>query len=233
MTNPLAQSETWDTVADAYVAELLPMFEEFARAALRSVPPVGKVLDVACGPGSLARQAVAHGAQVTALDFSSTMLGLLRTLPGGDRVETRLGDAAALPFGDEEFDAAYLMFALMFVPDRAAVLAELHRVVRPDGGVVIATWVPVEEDPGLAQLYGTLGALLDQPANRSWVWSTPEECRAELAAAGFADVEVQRKNHVWRHESAGEAIRFAATTAAPHGPVEIGMRALLTTGRRG
>jgi ubiquinone/menaquinone biosynthesis C-methylase UbiE len=96
------------------------------------------VLDVACGTGIVARTAadlVAPGGAVVGLDVNEAML----TVAGRVRpdIDWRQGDATALPFDDESFDAALCQMALMFFPDRAKALAEMRRVVRVGGTVAI------------------------------------------------------------------------------------------------
>jgi SAM-dependent methyltransferase len=103
-----------------------------------------RVLDVACGTGVIARLAAdqvgADGA-VVGIDVSPDMIGVARGTdnPGGAPVEWRVGDAGCLPFEAESFDVVLCQMGLMFMADRAAVLAEMHRVLRPDGRVVVNT----------------------------------------------------------------------------------------------
>jgi 2-polyprenyl-3-methyl-5-hydroxy-6-metoxy-1,4-benzoquinol methylase len=80
--NPLGSAEAWDMVAEAYAAELIPMFEMFSAEALKlaGVTSGMKIVDVATGPGTLALMAAAKGAKVTALDFSPAMIQQLQFL---------------------------------------------------------------------------------------------------------------------------------------------------------
>jgi len=79
---PLALPETWDLVAEAYALEVMPVLQTFARQALRlaGLPPTGvhehnaRVLDVACGPGTLAFLAASRASRVDAVDFSPGMI---------------------------------------------------------------------------------------------------------------------------------------------------------------
>src|SRR5262245_60640848 len=101
--SPLATPEPWTLVADAYAAELLPLFEPFSRDALRlaELPPSPRIADVATGPGTLALMAAESGATVSALDFSESMIVQLRRRAADARVagiEAEVGDGQALPF---------------------------------------------------------------------------------------------------------------------------------------
>ncbi|MFC0676188.1 demethylmenaquinone methyltransferase [Brachybacterium hainanense] len=93
------------------------------------------VLDLAAGTGTSTAAIEAAGARVVAADFS---LGMMRE---GRRRQPHLpfigADAQRLPFADDAFDAAVISFALRNVQDPRAGLAEMVRVVRPGGAVVV------------------------------------------------------------------------------------------------
>jgi SAM-dependent methyltransferase len=193
--SPLGMPEPWDLVAAGYVAENLPVFDAFAREALRLAPAVGEILDVATGPGSLALQAAKTARRVDAVDFAPAMLSELRRLAaaaGLVNIVVQEADGQALPFPDGRFDAAYSMFGLMFFPDRGRGLRELARVLRQGGRAVVSSWPPSERVPTFAALFAAMKAELpgsgigDAPA----VLGTDPEMRAELGAAGFGSIEV-------------------------------------------
>jgi demethylmenaquinone methyltransferase / 2-methoxy-6-polyprenyl-1,4-benzoquinol methylase len=119
-----------------------------ARAAdLSRVAPGSRVLDVATGTGDLALELarrVAPGGEVLGSDFSEGMLARAREKAGDVDVvaldvELRFewGDGLDLPYADNEFDAATNGFGLRNFPDLARGLAEMVRVVRPAGRVVV------------------------------------------------------------------------------------------------
>jgi SAM-dependent methyltransferase len=103
-----------------------------------------KVLDVGCGTGVLAREAlrrVGQEGQVVGLDLNEGMLAVAaRSEP---KIEWRLGDAASLPFEDSSFDVVLSQFALMYFPDRMASLREMWRTLAPGGRLAIAAWAPI------------------------------------------------------------------------------------------
>jgi SAM-dependent methyltransferase len=79
------------------------------------------VLDVACGPGTLALRLAHHAAQVHGIDFSESMLAVFRNKieqTGHRNIALHCGDAQTLPYADATFDAAFSLFGLMFFPGR-------------------------------------------------------------------------------------------------------------------
>src|SRR5690349_10616186 len=93
------------------------------------------VLDLAAGTGTSSQPFADLGAQVVPCDFS---LGMLQV---GKRARPHLpftaGDGTRLPFGDDTFDAVTISFGLRNIVDPRAGLAELHRVTRPGGRLVV------------------------------------------------------------------------------------------------
>jgi ubiquinone/menaquinone biosynthesis C-methylase UbiE len=200
--SPLAAPEAWNLVTAGYVDEVVPQFEPFARDALNlaGVSNGSHVVDVACGPGTLAFLAAERGARVRALDFADNMLEALRaraTRDGVTTIESERGDGMALPYADHSFDAGFSMFGLMFFPDRARGFRELRRVLRPGARAVVTSWQPMDRVPLLAELFATLGELLPGlpfGKNRA-VLGEPDELRDEMREAGFEAVEVHELAH--------------------------------------
>ncbi|MBM3555640.1 MAG: methyltransferase domain-containing protein [Alphaproteobacteria bacterium] len=94
-----------------------------------------RVLDVGCGDGSLARAMATAGAAVTGLDSDPAQLAEARRLGGaGEWVE---GHAETLPFPDASFDLVTAISVLCFVADAKAAIAEMARVLKPGGRLVI------------------------------------------------------------------------------------------------
>ena len=152
-----------------------------------------RVLDVACGTGSLAREAARRGAQVVGLDRNAGMLAVARR--SAPAIEWREGRAEALPFDDRAFDIAACQFGLMFFEDRAKALTEMMRVLKPGGRLVVAVWDSLERTPGyramVALLERLFGAQTADLLRAPFVLGEPEELRGLFEAAGIADLRVE------------------------------------------
>lgn len=141
--------QMFDAIASRYDAlnRILSMGidQRWRRAAVREarLGAAARVLDVATGTADLALLVarMAEDATVTGVDPSTKMLDRgrdkvrARSLDG--RIDLVPGDAEALPFPDEAFDASLIAFGIRNVPDRPRALAEMARVTRPGGRVVI------------------------------------------------------------------------------------------------
>ncbi|MGI8459980.1 MAG: class I SAM-dependent methyltransferase [Propionibacteriaceae bacterium] len=107
-------------------------------AALRSG---ARLLDVGCGPGTLARAELDRFGVVHAFDREPAMLELARTGAGDDaRLRVVQGSMHHLPYPDHTFDAVGANFAVNHSPDPRAAVAELVRVARPGGRVAATVW---------------------------------------------------------------------------------------------
>jgi ubiquinone/menaquinone biosynthesis C-methylase UbiE len=98
------------------------------------------VLDVACGPGLVALDLAEIAGHVTGLDLTPAMLEKARQLQrqrGLDNLTWDLGRADALPYSDASFDAVVTRFSFHHLVDPAKTLAEMVRVCRPAGRVVV------------------------------------------------------------------------------------------------
>jgi SAM-dependent methyltransferase len=114
---------------------LFSIEEPPVRRRLDALPP-GEILDAACGTGRYAAYLAARGHSVIGVDQSPAMLDLARAkLPGRRFVPGQLTD---LPLDDASVDAAVCALALVHVPEPARAVAELARVVRPGGRIVIS-----------------------------------------------------------------------------------------------
>jgi demethylmenaquinone methyltransferase / 2-methoxy-6-polyprenyl-1,4-benzoquinol methylase len=108
------------------------------RAAMvRAVAPVAgeRILDVAAGTGTSSVALARSGAEVIALDFSSGMVAEGRRKH--KKIEFVEGDAEKLPFPDNQFDAVTISFGLRNVNEPKVALAEMYRVLKPGGRVVV------------------------------------------------------------------------------------------------
>jgi len=113
-----------------------------ATLAALSLKPGERVLDVGCGPALLVAEmahVVGSSGHVTGIDRSEPMLTVARRRcqPLTDRTTLLRGDATALPFPAASFDAAVSTQVLEYVAEIDTALAELHRVLRPGGRILL------------------------------------------------------------------------------------------------
>jgi len=123
---------------------LRPFYRSVAQNVAATVHPSAAVLEVGCGPGYLSiDMARDHGLAVTGLDLDPDMITRAQhhaeRLAAGTAGQPTfvVGDAAALPFDDGAFDVVVSTFSLHHWSDQAAGLAEIARVLRPGGTVLI------------------------------------------------------------------------------------------------
>lgn len=103
-----------------------------------------RLLDVACGSGNLALPAARAGAVVTAIDIAPNLVAQTRrhALAEGLPILADVGDAEEMPYADGAFDTVVSMFGVMFAARPARATAQLARVCRPGGRIVLANWTP-------------------------------------------------------------------------------------------
>jgi demethylmenaquinone methyltransferase/2-methoxy-6-polyprenyl-1,4-benzoquinol methylase len=122
-----------------------------AVARIAGARPGDRVLDLAAGTGTSSLTFTATGADAVACDFSLGMLraGRSRYQPkdGAGRLGFVGGDALRLPFRDGAFDAVTISFGLRNVADPAAALAEMRRVTRPGGRLVVCEFSTITIAP--------------------------------------------------------------------------------------
>jgi demethylmenaquinone methyltransferase / 2-methoxy-6-polyprenyl-1,4-benzoquinol methylase len=178
-----------------------------------------RVLDLAAGTGTSALSFTATGADCVACDFS---LGMLRAgqsrlaqrgsgrAPGAGRIGLVAGDALRLPFRDEAFDAVTISFGLRNVASPGAALAEMRRVTRPGGRLVVCEFSTITVAP-LDMLYrryliNVLPAIAQRTARHPEAyqylaesiadWPAQRELAGVIEAAGWSAVR-------WRDLSLG------------------------------
>lgn len=138
------------------------------------------MLDVGCGTGRAAAALAERGSRVWGIEPSPEMAALAR-----ERVSTvKVASAERLPFKDGWFDRA-LMWLVVHLLDRPRAFAEAHRVLAPDGRIVVATFDPAHfEGYWLNRFFPSLESI-DRAR-----FPDPAELQGELEAAGFSSVRL-------------------------------------------
>lgn len=222
--NPMSAPEPWTLVAEGYVTDTQPVFEQYCRKALEVVgyDGTGKVLDVACGPGTLALLIYRAAAEVHAIDFSPGMLACFdREIArrGIANISTRRMDGQHLEFGDGEFDWAFSIFGLMFFPDRARGFREIWRTLKPGGRAAVTSWAPVADSTAMQMMFGAMGAAFPRKpeANSTKVLTLedPGNFRRELQQAGFVDVTVTPFDGRWQVDEVESFLDSMVRGSAP------------------
>jgi SAM-dependent methyltransferase len=174
-----------------------------AIAMVGGIRPGMRVIDIASGPGGLSVSAAEAGASVLATDIDEAMVGrAARRLAGYPNCTAEVMDAQELALPDGSFDAAFSLFGVVNVPDWRRALRELARVIRPGGHGCVGTWRDPFTVGPLSFLAEALrltfpdATPLPRPEGVA-VLCSPEDFRAEMAAAGFDEVEIRTVDVVW------------------------------------
>ncbi len=211
---PTDVAAMFDGVAKRYdlTNDVLAMGQtrRWRKAVVAAVAPLPgeQILDLAAGTGTSSLPFAQAGAEVFPTDFSLGMLKVGRQrLP---QLPFVAGDGLALPYRDGVFDAATISFGLRNLADLTTGLAELRRVVRPGGRLVICefsqpTWAPfrnvyteylMKALPAVAQRVASNPEAYVYLAESIRAWPDQQQLAAQLQVAGWARVQ-------WRNLSGG------------------------------
>jgi ubiquinone/menaquinone biosynthesis C-methylase UbiE len=186
--------------------------------------PGEEVLDVATGPGTVARLAaekVGPTGRVVGADISRAMLEIARQKPRGAAaaaIHYVESPAAPLTAPGSAFDVVTCQQGLQFFPDRGAAIREMFRVLRPGGRLVVAVWREIAMQPTFAAIEAALRECIPSDAVASYSapfrWSSGHELAAALRGQGFRDVKVEAHRLPLLYEG-GVAQALATIGASP------------------
>lgn len=216
-----AEGMQWDRVfseAASSYDEVIPFFAHWGRrtVALSPLQRGDRVLDVASGRGSTifpALERVGPEGHVTGTDFAPDMVRLTgeeilrRGIPNAEMLEM---DARRLGFPDQSFDVVICAFGIFFIPSPETALAEMRRVLKVGGHVMLVTWIG--DDSRYSWMGPVVGAILG-PAARPPADPFKEEGSLPRAveATGLQVQSVQDEEHTFHFRDGGEWIDWLGT----------------------
>ncbi|MGL4237237.1 methyltransferase domain-containing protein [Tabrizicola sp.] len=172
------------------------------------------VLDIGCGAGGIDVALVtAHGAgYVTGIDVEDSVLTRARELVAAKGLTDRIGlvkvAPGPLPFPPGTFDVVFSKDSIVHIPDKAALMAEVARVLKPGGWFLASDWLIGTEEvsPEMAAYIAAEG--LD------FGMATPARYGAAMARQGFTDIRIASRNAWYRDEARREIDRMKGELGA-------------------
>ncbi|HET6261168.1 MAG TPA: methyltransferase domain-containing protein [Chloroflexia bacterium] len=162
-----------------------------------AVPPGSSWLDVGCGTGALTEAILrqAQPAAVTGVDPSEGFVAYAREHVQDRRASFKIGDAMALPFGDETFSAVVSGLVLNFIPRQDVALAEMARVARRGGIVAVYVW-DYADQMQMMRVFWDAAVELDQAVAekdelRRFPFCKPGPLTELFEGAGLTGIEVR------------------------------------------
>jgi SAM-dependent methyltransferase len=197
------ERDGWNGAAEAYR-------DYFGNLTAQTVGPlldaVGaragtRLLDVATGPGFVAATARERGARVVGVDFSATAVAVARRQYPA--IDFREGDAEALAFADESFDAVAMNYGVPHLGRPELAFAEARRVLVAGGRFAFSVWAKPDESIGFGIVLGAIGRHGNPnvplpPGPSFFRFSDAAESERGLADAGFADLAMTTVVQAWR-----------------------------------
>lgn len=232
--------EAWDRIAPAFDEFVTPQNMKDGPEMLRraGVGRGTRFLDVAAGSGALSIPAARLGADVVATDISPAMIEHLTARARSEglaNLEARVMDGCALDLPDDTFDVSASQHGVSVFPDVARGLAELRRVTRPGGRVLVVAFGPLQKAEFLGFFVGAIRAVAPQaaalpvdPPPLPFQLADPEVFRGKLGEAGLSEVAVETVDWHLQVESATSLWQ----TASSSNPIGARMNASLTDDQR-
>ncbi len=180
--------DSYDRVAAEYARRISgelehkPLDRQLLDRFAARVHGLGPVCDLGCGPGHVARYLDERGVSVTGIDLSTVMVEQARRLNPG--IEFRQGDMLSLDIEDGACGGIIAFYSIIHIPrtDIVAALAEMRRVLRP-GGILLLAFHVGDEAVHLDEWWG-------QRVSVDSRFLRPEEISVSLQLAGFEIEEI-------------------------------------------
>ncbi len=163
------------------------------------------VLDIGCGSGGITMYlAQTHGAaHVTGIDVESPVLDKAQSRARSKNllksVSFQLVDPGPLPFADAQFDVVFSKDAIIHIPDKHTLMADIHRILKPGGWFAASDWLISHDGEPSADMkhYIALEEL-------SFGMASPERYRSAMQDAGFENISTVSRNDWYRETAAYE-----------------------------
>jgi len=181
-----------------------------------TIEPGTRVLDVACGAGQTAIPMSRAGAKVTGMDIATNLIEQARARAHAENLDARFdeGDAEMLPYDDSSFDIVISLIGAMFAPRPELVTAELKRVCRPGGKIIMGNWTPTGF---VGQMFKTMGKHVPPPAIMAppVKWGDEEVVR-ERYNDGISYLKLNRRLYPFRYPfPPSDVVEFFRTYYGP------------------
>jgi len=158
------------------------------------------VVDVGCGTGAAARYAaevVGTSGRVTGIDVNAGMIEVARTLTAaqGAPIDWQVANATQLPLDDHSVDVVLCAQTLQFLPEKQLALAEMQRVIKPNGRIAISLWCDIADNPYFDALVGAVARHIG-PETAAGLQSAlaltgADEIHTLLKEAGLRQIEMR------------------------------------------
>lgn len=157
------------------------------------IAPGSRMLDVGCGAGQIAIPAARAGVHVTAVDIATNWVEHARARAAAEGLTAQIeeGDAEQLPYPDASFDVVVSLIGAMFAPRPDRVAAELLRVCRPGGRLIMVNWTPTGF---VGQMFKAIGKHVPPPPGvpPAGLWGDEATVRERLGD-GVRDLKLTRR----------------------------------------
>lgn len=178
--------------------------------------PGTRMLDVACGAGQIAIPAARAGVKVTGIDIASNLIEQANKRASAEGLDVRFeeGDAEALPCEDASFDVVVSLIGAMFAPRPDKVAAELVRVCRSGGKIVMANWTP---EGHVGQMFKIIGRHVPPPPLMPSPMKWGDEAMVkDRLGVGTKEVGVEKRLYPMRYPfGPSEVVDFFFTYYGP------------------
>ncbi|RJG43795.1 methyltransferase domain-containing protein [Mesorhizobium sp. DCY119] len=175
-----------------------------------------RILDIGCGAGGIALHFVENhdAGHVTGFDVEEPVIAVAtkRAAERGLSARTKFVQAppGALPFADASFDMVFSKDALLHVPDKHALFAEIFRVLKPGGVFAASNWMIGHDGEPSPEMKAYIAA-----EGLSFTMRSPAHYRKAMEDAGFRDIAVTDRNPWYREVARGELARLKGPLYEP------------------